>query len=93
MLFFLSIREAAENGGEIYDFGVGDELFKRNWCEIETWQRDTIIPLSTRGRALAATRSVRNALVRSLKQNKKLWQTAKKIRRAVPIMRIGNRHT
>lgn len=92
MLFFLSIREAAENGGEVYDFGVGDELFKRNWCEIETWQRDTIIPLSARGRALAATRSIRNALVRSLKQNKKLWQTAKKIRRAVPIMRLGNRH-
>jgi len=93
MLFFLSIREAAENGREIYDFGVGDELFKRNWCEIETWQRDTIIPLSARGRAFAASKSVRNALVRSLKRNKKLWGTAKRIRRAVPIMRLGDKHS
>lgn len=90
MLFFLSIREAADNGMEIYDFGVGDEPFKRNWCEIETWQSDTVIALSPRGRALASARSARNALVRSLKRNKSLWKTAKQFRRHVPIMRIGD---
>lgn len=91
MLFYLSIRETADGGFDIYDFGVGDEPFKRAWCEIETWQRDTVIPLTARGHAYAAAKVVRSTMVRELKRNKALWNTAKKLRKAVPILRLGDK--
>ncbi len=35
-LFFDNIQEACETGFEVYDFSVGDEPYKRLWCDIET---------------------------------------------------------
>ncbi|WP_158284756.1 GNAT family N-acetyltransferase [Oricola cellulosilytica] len=87
MLFFLAIREAAERGLEFFDFGIGDEFYKRGWCEIETLHSDTIIPLTLKGQALGASKAIRNGLIRSVKNNKTIWQTVKELRRRLPIAR------
>lgn len=52
-LFFENIRAACEEGFELYDFSVGDERYKREWCDIETRHCDVFLPLSPRGRILA----------------------------------------
>lgn len=87
MLFFLAIREATEDGLEFFDFGIGDEPYKRGWCEIETLQRDTIIPLDTVGRLVGAAKAARSSAVRSIKTNPVIWKSVKQLRKRVPILR------
>ena len=52
-LFFENIAEACRQGLAVYDFSVGDEPYKRLWCDLETRHFDVIIPLSAKGRLLA----------------------------------------
>lgn len=80
-LFFLSIEDACKRGIEIFDFGVGDERFKRTWCDVETWHRDTFIAVSARGQLTRIAKQMRSTMVRSLKSNEQLWKTAKAARR------------
>ncbi|MOA32739.1 hypothetical protein D3C78_1539830 [compost metagenome] len=37
----------------LFDFGVGDQPYKRSWCTIETPLRDIVLPLTLRGRLAA----------------------------------------
>lgn len=80
-LFFMSIEDACNRGIEIYDFGVGDERFKRTWCNVETWHRDTFLAVSARGQLTRIAKQMRSTMVRSLKGNEQLWKTAKAARR------------
>ena len=50
-LFFDNIEEACQRGLAVYDFSVGDEPYKRLWCDLETRHFDVIVPLTTKGRA------------------------------------------
>ncbi|MFP1633142.1 GNAT family N-acetyltransferase [Zhengella sp. ZM62] len=80
-LFFEAIREACDKGFLIYDFSVGDEPYKRLWCDIETVQRDTLIPLNARGRLLAAMRTGTSSLKRQIKNTPPLWAAYKSLRK------------
>ena len=58
-LFYLMIEAAQNAGAAVFDFGIGDQLYKRNWCPMETEQRDVIMPFTLRGQIAAmATRTV-----------------------------------
>lgn len=84
--FFLEyecISEACEEGKAIYDFSVGDEPYKRSWCDIETWQFDTLMPLTLKGRLLFAASLVRGRLVRAVKSSDRLWHLVKRLRATV----------
>lgn len=81
--FFLEyecIREACENGKSFYDFSVGDEPYKRSWCDIETWQFDTFMPLSAKGRLFMLKRLARDRIVGALKANDRVWGGIKRLR-------------
>lgn len=54
LLFFLMIEKVIGEGAAIFDFGVGDQCYKRRWCTIETVQRDVLLPISAKGRIAAA---------------------------------------
>lgn len=54
LLFFLMIRDLCEDGAEVFDFGVGDQRYKRSWCPVETAHHDVFLPL--RGRGIPAAR-------------------------------------
>ena len=60
-LFFDNIQEACETGFAVYDFSVGDEPYKRLWCDIETQHFEVLIPLTLKGRALALDAAARRA--------------------------------
>ena len=80
-LFFLNIEDAARQGFKTYDFSVGDEAYKRSWCDIEMQQFDTIAPLSLKGRAYALALQGMIAAKRRIKANDKLWALLKRVRR------------
>lgn len=81
-LFFENIREACEMGLEIYDFGVGDELYKRQWCDIETKHFDFHLPLTSRGHAVSAINRMSGAVKRTIKENQLVWSLLKRARKS-----------
>ena len=80
-LFHLNIEQAVKDGVGIYDFGTGDEPYKRSWGTAESRQYDVIAPLSAKGRALAQWLRLRAGIVARIKANPKLWTLAKQMRR------------
>lgn len=80
-LFFEMIRDACERGKAVFDFSVGDEYYKRLWCDTETWQSDLFLPLTTRGVAVATVSRSIAAMKRAVKSNPFLWSVAKRLRR------------
>lgn len=81
--FFLEyecVREACESGKAFYDFSVGDEPYKRSWCDIETWQFDTYLPLTARGQLFMLRKRARDKFVGLLKSNERVWSSIKRLR-------------
>lgn len=80
-LFFENIREADENGFAVYDFSVGDEPYKRLWCDIETRHLDVLVPLTMKGRTLAACLRGNAGIKAFIKNSPKIWSMTKALRR------------
>jgi CelD/BcsL family acetyltransferase involved in cellulose biosynthesis len=74
-------RQAAESGFSIYDYSVGDEPYKRQWCDIETWYVDSYLPVSVRGAFLARVLLVMNRAKRTIRTNPTLWRAIRGIKR------------
>lgn len=89
-LFFELIRKACENGLAVFDFSVGDEPYKRLWCDIETRQRDLFLPLTGRGRAIAYARRSMASAKRSIKDSPLVWSLAKRLRRVARTREVGD---
>ncbi len=80
-LNFVLIEAACKNGIETYDLGIGDEGYKRSWCDVETWHRDTVIGVSLRGKLAKIQFGAIGSTKRWIKNNEKLWSIAKRIRK------------
>lgn len=78
-----SIEQACQMGKALYDFSVGDEDYKRSWCDVETWQFDTMLPLTAKGRVAWACEMARAQAVRFVKSNDALWSLLKQLRAKV----------
>ncbi|KQV40674.1 cellulose biosynthesis protein CelD [Rhizobium sp. Root73] len=80
LLFYLIIRKCNAEGISLFDFGIGDQGYKRSWCTVETIQRDIVLPLTLRGRLAA---SVHRAVVRmksGIKKNRKAYAFLQRLR-------------
>ncbi len=80
-LFFENIKEACQQGFEIYDFSVGDEPYKRLWCDIETQHADVLVPLTARGRALSFVLHQNARAKAFVKNSPTIWKLTKMLRR------------
>ncbi len=80
-LFFDNIEEACQQNLSVYDFSVGDEPYKRMWCDIETMHFDVVIALSTKGRLLASQMRHSARLKAVIKNSPLIWKLAKLGRR------------
>lgn len=80
-LFFENIQRACNDGFAIYDFSVGDEHYKRMWCDIESRQFDVLVPLTAKGRLLALARRAITRGKSWVKNNSAAWAVVKKFRR------------
>lgn len=80
-LFFDNIREACAQGFSVYDFSVGDEPYKRLWCDIETQHMDVVVPLTLKGRAFAVSMRLKARLKAFVKTNPLIWKLTKALRK------------
>ncbi|WP_394689888.1 GNAT family N-acetyltransferase [Hoeflea sp.] len=53
LLFYRMIEQAAKDGDQVFDFGVGDQLYKRSWCPVRTDLVDCYVALTLKGRIAA----------------------------------------
>lgn len=80
-LFHLNIEEACRLGFESYDFGIGDETYKRDWCDTATAHHDVVLPASLKGRAYAGVLGAAARGKRAIKRHPALWNAVKQLRR------------
>ena len=80
-LFFDNIQQACQDGFAVYDFSVGDEPYKRLWCDLEIRQFDVLAPLTAKGRLLGASMQQVTALKAFIKNNRFIWKLAKTFRK------------
>ncbi|PLP60892.1 GNAT family N-acetyltransferase [Mesorhizobium loti] len=80
-LFFDNIQEACQQGNLLYDFSVGDEPYKRQWCDVEIRQSDALLPLTTKGRVLASALHQGARAKAFVKNSPMVWKITKALRR------------
>lgn len=79
-LFFEAIMTAIEENLQFFSFGIGEEKYKRDWCDIEQRLYDSHIALTAKGRLIAVANRLRSGLVYRIKANPHLWPLVKKLR-------------
>jgi len=82
-LFFENIEQACRDGFQVYDFSVGDEPYKRLWCELETRQFDVVAPLTVKGHLLAQRLRLEARVKTYIKNSPAIWRLTKMLRKNV----------
>lgn len=80
LLFWLMIEQCCAEGAALFDFGLGDQGYKRGWCPVETVQHDILLPITPVGHFAA---NVQRALTRTkaaIKANRQLYAFLQRMR-------------
>jgi CelD/BcsL family acetyltransferase involved in cellulose biosynthesis len=81
------LQYAITHGFKVFDFTIGDERYKRDWCDTEVKLYDAISAATWRG-SLAATPAVAmQRLKRWIKQTPALWSLFSRAREIIGSMR------
>ncbi|WP_245446252.1 GNAT family N-acetyltransferase [Metarhizobium album] len=80
LLFWLMIEQACAEDATLFDFGIGDQGYKRSWCPVETVQHDILLPISAVGRfAVVAQRGVTRTKA-AIKGNPRVYALLQRLR-------------
>lgn len=79
-LFYLAIRKLCGEGVRLFDFGIGDQAYKRSWCTIETPQHDLLWPTTVAGSMVAAVHRAKAGAKRLIKQNPQVYAFLQRMR-------------
>ncbi|AYD00515.1 GNAT family N-acetyltransferase [Neorhizobium sp. NCHU2750] len=80
LLFWLVIENSIENGAGLFDFGIGDQPYKRSWCSQETVLHDMLLPLTLKGSLLAFRHLAATRAKTMIKRNPRLYTLAQSLR-------------
>lgn len=80
LLFYRMIEAASAAGHKVFDFGVGDQLYKRSWCPQRTELVDCYVPLNLKGRLAAPLIAGLIRLKRTIKTSPMLHRVAARVR-------------
>ena len=80
LLFYRMIEGASAAGHKVFDFGVGDQLYKRSWCPQRTELLDCYVPLNLKGRLAAPLIAGLIRLKRTIKTSPTLHRIAARAR-------------
>lgn len=80
LLFWLMIEHAHKGGIALFDFGIGDQLYKRSWCPAETAQYDAILPVSALGHVAAFAQRGVTRTKAAIKANPKIYGFIQRLR-------------
>ena len=84
---------ALQHGCTVFDFTVGDEAYKRDWCDSEERMFDYRASRNARGVAAAAASIIAMRVKRRIKQTPQLWAAYVRLRLMAAFLRGGLRHT
>lgn len=79
-LFWLMIERYCAEGAALFDFGVGDQEYKRRWCTVETIQHDVYLPISAVGRLSSLTQKGLTRGKAVIKGNPQLYAMIQRLR-------------
>jgi CelD/BcsL family acetyltransferase involved in cellulose biosynthesis len=85
LLFWLMIEQCVSDGVSLFDFGLGDQGYKRSWCTMETVQHDILLPVTLRGRFAAGFFHALTRAKAAIKANRKLYATIQRLRTKKPV--------
>ncbi len=83
LLFWLVIEAACRDGATVFDFGVGDQPYKRSWCTRETVQHDILLPITWRGELMRLALVNLTKAKAAIKRRPRLYSTAQRCRAAL----------
>ena len=81
------LRYAIERGLSRFDFTIGDEPYKRDWCDIEQQLFDYSAATSLRGLPAAAMASGWSRAKRAIKKSAPMWNAVVRLRSAAGSLR------
>lgn len=81
------LKSAIERGFRRFDFTIGDEPYKREWCEAEQQLFDHSAAANLRGWPVTALSSAKGRLKRTIKQSAFLWGAVTRVRTAIAALR------
>jgi len=81
------LRHAIGRGLKRFDFTIGDEPYKRDWCETEQQLHDYSAAVTLRGWPAAATSLAWRRIKRTIKHSAPLWNAVVRLRTTVAAMR------
>jgi CelD/BcsL family acetyltransferase involved in cellulose biosynthesis len=79
-LFYLAIDKLCGEGVRLFDFGIGDQPYKRSWCTIETRQHDVLWPTTLAGATVAALHRAKAGAKRRIKQSPQVYAFLQRLR-------------
>ncbi len=88
-LMYHLMQWAIARGVDAFDFTVGDEPYKAEWCEVSQPLRDTVASLSARGSGLAMALHAGATAKRVIKTTPILWRGAEALRRRLGPVAAG----
>jgi CelD/BcsL family acetyltransferase involved in cellulose biosynthesis len=74
------LRTAIERGCSVFDFTIGDERYKQEWCDRQIALFDHVSTVTPRGIPAALWFAAVGRLKRFIKQTPALWDAACKFR-------------
>ncbi|MDZ7874959.1 MAG: GNAT family N-acetyltransferase [Rhizobium sp.] len=80
LLFWLVIERSALNGAALFDFGIGDQDYKRRWCTVQTVHHDVLLPLRPAGHLAAMTHRSLTRTKTFIKGNPHLYTLIQRMR-------------
>ncbi|MGI2033746.1 GNAT family N-acetyltransferase [Rhizobium panacihumi] len=80
LLFWLMIERACQTGAALFDFGVGDQPYKRSWCTVETVTHDLLVPITLRGRLMMLLLAAKNRAKGAIKRNRTIYAWLQRLR-------------
>ncbi|WP_245181272.1 GNAT family N-acetyltransferase [Sinorhizobium mexicanum] len=80
LLFYRIIERLCSEGVALFDFGIGDQPYKRSWCTIETSLRDIVLPVTLRGHLAANLHRAAMLTKRMIKANKASYAFVQRLR-------------
>ncbi len=80
LLFWLAIEHGIDEEATLFDFGIGDQPYKRSWCNQETVQHDMLLPITTRGSVLSWLHLAETGIKTMIKRDRRLYALAQRLR-------------
>ncbi|EJL50373.1 protein involved in cellulose biosynthesis (CelD) [Rhizobium sp. CF122] len=84
-LFWQMIAGQHGKGVGLFDFGLGDQRYKRSWAPVETGHYDVVLPLSLRGRVGGLVHRAITRCKAFIKSRQKIYQLVQRIHRMIGV--------